>query len=137
MMFDVNDLKYVNDHLGHQRGDELIVGCADIVKTALEKEDGACFRIGGDEFAGGLVGEDVTGRCEAVLTLFRDAMDSYNAVLRQKIRISIAGGYAVYDASQEDEMLMDVYQQADVRMYENKKQIKSVQTAPADFYKSH
>ncbi len=47
---------------------------------------------------------------------------------------SIAGGYAVYDASQEDEMLMDVYQQADVRMYENKKQIKSVQTAPAEFY---
>ncbi len=137
MMFDVNDLKYVNDHLGHQRGDELIVGCADIVKTALEKEDGTCFRIGGDEFAGVLVGEDVTGRCEAVLTLFRDAMDSYNAVPRQKIRISIAGGYAVYDASQEDEMLMDVYQQADVRMYENKKQIKSVQTAPADFYKSH
>lgn len=52
LMFDVNDLKYVNDHLGHQRGDELIVGCADIVKTALEKEGGACFRIGGDEFAG-------------------------------------------------------------------------------------
>lgn len=134
LMFDVNDLKYVNDHLGHQRGDELIVGCADIVKTALENEGGACFRIGGDEFAGVLVGEDVTGRCETVLTLFRGAMDSYNAVPKQKIRISIAGGYAVYDASQEDEMLMDVYQQADVRMYENKKQIKSVQTAPAEFY---
>lgn len=43
MMFDVNDLKYVNDHLGHQRGDELIVGCADIIKTALEKESGACL----------------------------------------------------------------------------------------------
>ena len=63
-------------------------------------------------------------------------MDSYNAVPNQKIRISIAGGYAVYDAAQEDEMLMDVYQQADVRMYENKKQIKSVQVKPAEFYRN-
>lgn len=134
MMFDVNDLKYVNDHLGHQRGDALIVGSADIIRTALEKEGGSCFRIGGDEFAGVMVGENVAGRCEAVLTLFRDAMESYNAVPNQKIRISIAGGYAVYDASQEDEMLMDVYQQADVRMYENKKKIKSAQVKPAEFY---
>lgn len=136
MMFDVNDLKYVNDHLGHQRGDDLIVGCADIIRSALEKESGACFRIGGDEFAGVIVGDDAVERCERVLTLFRDAMDSYNAVPNQKIRISIAGGYAVYDAAQEDEMLMDVYQQADVRMYENKKQIKSVQVKPAEFYRN-
>ena len=135
MMFDVNDLKYVNDHLGHQRGDELIVGSADIVKSALEAGEGSCFRIGGDEFAGVLVGEDVTARCEKVLALFKDAMESYNAVPQQKIRISIAGGYAVYDKEQEEEMLMDVYQQADVRMYENKKQIKSAQIKPEDFYK--
>lgn len=134
MMFDVNDLKYVNDHLGHQRGDALIVGSADIIQTALEKEGGTCFRIGGDEFAGIVVDEDAAGRCEAVLTLFRDAVSIYNAVPGQSIRISIAGGYAVYDASQEDEMLMDVYQQADVHMYENKKQIKSAQITPAEFY---
>lgn len=54
MMFDVNDLKYVNDHLGHQQGDDLIVGSADIIKSALEAGEGSCFRIGGDEFAGSL-----------------------------------------------------------------------------------
>ncbi len=134
MMFDVNDLKYVNDHLGHQCGDELIVGSADIVKSALEAKEGSCFRIGGDEFAGVLVGENVAGRCEEVLALFQDAMDCYNAVPKQRIRISIAGGYAVHDKEREDEMLMDVYQQADVRMYENKKKIKSVQEKPAEFY---
>lgn len=31
-------------------------------------------------------------------------------------------------------MLMDVYQQADVRMYENKKQIKSDQIKPDEYY---
>ncbi len=134
MMFDVNDLKYVNDHLGHQRGDELIVGSADIIKSALEAGKGSCFRIGGDEFAGVLVGENAAGRCEEVMALFKDAIDCYNAVPGQKLRISIAGGYAVYDKGQEDEKLMDVYQQADVRMYENKKQIKSAQVKPEEYY---
>lgn len=136
VMFDVNDLKYVNDHLGHQCGDELIVGSADIIKAAVEAEKGSCFRIGGDEFAGILVDADAAGRCEAVMAHFQEAVDDYNAVPEQKLRISIAGGYAVYDKEQENEKLMDVYQQADVRMYENKKQIKSVQMKPAEFYGS-
>lgn len=134
VMFDVNDLKYVNDNLGHQRGDELIVGSANIIKNAVESEEGVVFRIGGDEFAGILDGEDVGGRCEKALARFKQSMDGYNAVKNQTLRISIASGYAVYDKSLEDEKLMDVYQQADVRMYENKKQIKSVQVKPAEFY---
>lgn len=134
VMFDVNDLKYVNDNLGHQRGDELIVGSANIIKNAVESEEGAVFRIGGDEFAGILFGEDVSGRCESLISRFKQLMDGHNAVKNQFLRISIASGYAVYDKSQEDEMLMDVYQQADVRMYENKKQIKSEQIKPAEYY---
>ncbi|MBD5509035.1 MAG: GGDEF domain-containing protein [Lachnospiraceae bacterium] len=135
VMFDVNDLKYVNDNLGHQRGDELIVGSANIIRNAMESEEGVVFRIGGDEFASILCGEDVAGRCEMALSRFKQAMDGHNAVKNQALRISIASGYAVYDKSQEDEKLMDVYQQADVCMYENKKRIKSEQIKPADFYK--
>lgn len=134
VMFDVNDLKYVNDNLGHQRGDELIVGSANIVKNAMESEEGSVFRIGGDEFAGIFAGEDVEGRCKRALSRFKQLMDGHNAVKNQFLRISIASGYAVYDRSQEEERLMDVYQQADVRMYENKKQIKSEQVKPAEYY---
>lgn len=134
MMFDVNDLKYVNDHLGHQRGDDLIVGSADIIKTVLEQEGGSCFRIGGDEFAGIIVDADAAGKCESAMAFFRDAVNCYNTVPGQKVRISIAGGYAVYDAGQDEEMLMDVYQRADVRMYENKKCIKGGQVPPEEYY---
>ncbi len=125
IMFDVNDLKLVNDNLGHQKGDELLVCSAEIIKTAVESMEGTCYRIGGDEFVGILCGEDVTGCCEKVVVCFTKAMEDYNAVKGQPFRISIASGYAVYDKLQEKEMLMDVYQQADVRMYENKKIIKA------------
>lgn len=133
-MFDVNDLKYVNDHLGHQQGDELIVSSANIVKSVLEEENGSCFRIGGDEFAGVLVGDDAAGRCERALAHFEEAMASYNAASEHMLRISIASGYAVYDKGQEEELLMDVYRQADVHMYENKKKIKSIQIKPEEYY---
>ena len=125
IMFDVNDLKLINDNQGHQKGDELLVCSAGIIRTAVESVEGTCYRIGGDEFAGILSGEDVSDRCEKTIVSFKKAMDDYNSVEGQSFRISIASGYAVYDKLQENEMLMDVYQQADVRMYENKKQIKA------------
>ena len=125
IMFDVNDLKLVNDNQGHQKGDELLVRSSEIITTAVESVEGSCYRIGGDEFVGILSGEDVTGRCEKIVVNFTKAMEEYNAVKGQPFRISIASGYAVYDKLDEEEMLMDVYQQADVRMYENKKMIKA------------
>ncbi len=46
---DVNGLKEVNDTLGHQMGDELIVTCANVMKKSTRRED-ILVRIGGDEF---------------------------------------------------------------------------------------
>lgn len=46
---DINGLKTVNDTLGHLAGDELICGTADVVKGTF-KNDGVCYRTGGDEF---------------------------------------------------------------------------------------
>lgn len=125
IMFDVNDLKLINDNQGHQKGDQLLVCSAEIIRTAAESVKGICYRIGGDEFACIISGEDVATRCEKAIVCFKKAMDDYNSVKGQPFCISIASGYAVYDKLQENEMLMDVYQQADVRMYENKKQIKA------------
>ncbi|MDE5598654.1 MAG: GGDEF domain-containing protein, partial [Lachnospiraceae bacterium] len=111
IMFDVNDLKLVNDNQGHQMGDELLVHSAEIIKAAVESVDGTCYRVGGDEFVGILYGEDVSGRCEKTVVGFKKGMDNYNSVKGQPFRISIASGYAVYDKLQENEALMDVYQQ--------------------------
>lgn len=48
MFYDVNNLKYVNDTLGHLAGDKLLIKFADILKTEfIEKE---IYRISGDEF---------------------------------------------------------------------------------------
>ena len=50
IMGDVNGLKLVNDTLGHQAGDALLIRTAEIFKSICRKEDIVC-RWGGDEFA--------------------------------------------------------------------------------------
>ena len=46
IMIDLNELKAVNDTLGHEAGDDLIRGAAECIERAL----GPAYRIGGDEF---------------------------------------------------------------------------------------
>ncbi|MBQ8305379.1 MAG: GGDEF domain-containing protein [Blautia sp.] len=46
---DINELKTINDTLGHDAGDELICGSARCIQEVLG-EYGRCYRTGGDEF---------------------------------------------------------------------------------------
>lgn len=48
---DVNELKVVNDSLGHAAGDELLIGAAACLQEALGAA-GKVYRTGGDEFVG-------------------------------------------------------------------------------------
>lgn len=50
IMGDINGLKIINDILGHQAGDKLLIKAAKVLKKACRKEDVIC-RWGGDEFA--------------------------------------------------------------------------------------
>ena len=46
---DVNGLKVVNDSLGHEAGDELIIGACKCINESM-KSHGDLYRTGGDEF---------------------------------------------------------------------------------------
>ena len=46
---DINGLKRTNDTLGHQAGDELICGAAQVISNIFDQY-GKCYRTGGDEF---------------------------------------------------------------------------------------
>ena len=52
IQFDVNNLKKVNDTLGHEKGDQMIKAVAEGLKRAFGEYSDTCFsyRTGGDEF---------------------------------------------------------------------------------------
>lgn len=134
VMFDVNDLKYVNDHLGHHYGDTMLVASADIIRSSFENTCGECFRIGGDEFAVLLDGESVQRDYEEGIKRFSELIKQFNAQPDKEFRISIAFGFAIYDESSSGTNLMNIYQQADKRMYDNKRNMKTEQIPPEEYY---
>ena len=68
LYIDLDDFKTVNDTLGHEAGDQLLVGVAARLQACLRSEDMAA-RLGGDEFA--VLIDEVAHEDDAVLVAQR------------------------------------------------------------------
>lgn len=134
VMFDVNDLKYVNDNLGHPLGDVLIKTAAEIISASFDSENDECFRIGGDEFAVIMRGENIGARYEKGLQTFDEQTRKHNSSPENVLRISIAHGFFVYDSECGLERITDAYKKADEKMYETKREMKALQSPPEEYY---
>ncbi|WP_405324357.1 diguanylate cyclase domain-containing protein [Fibrobacter sp.] len=105
---DLNSLKTVNDKIGHNAGDKLLVDAAEILKTTFSKSD--IYRAGGDEF---LIIDMETPKdvlSSKVETLQKKSDDPNN--------ISFAIGF-YYEENGGD--IRAAMHEADSRMYEDKK----------------
>lgn len=117
---DLNNLKIVNDTLGHQTGDKYIKTCSDILKE-MESDDNILYRIGGDEFTFIIMNADL----QKITNIRKNIIKKVNLHnLGTEMQISIAIGDAVYDAKL-DEDLYATLKRADQDMYDNKKEMKS------------
>ena len=114
---DINGLKHVNDTQGHAAGDQLIKdACAMICEYITH---GAVFRIGGDEFVVLLQDKGYDTMHEVIAEL--------NSRIEQKIKeggVVVSIGYDVL--TPEDCQVRDVFERADKKMYERKKELKSM-----------
>ena len=125
VMFDCNDLKNINDQFGHAHGDiYLRTGCMFICKTFAHSP---VFRIGGDEFAAILQGDDYRNR-EALFALFDERAQQCNAETENPWeKINISKGIAVYDP-EKDANAESVLKRADDEMYREKVRMKTART---------
>lgn len=115
---DVDNLKGINDSLGHQKGDMALVDAAHILKTTYRESD-IIARIGGDEFVVipvGTEGDDV----ETVTERFLKNLNDYNAKQSRPYKLLMSFGIAYYDPKNPcsvDELLA----QGDKLMYRHKR----------------
>ena len=112
LMIDLNNLKTVNDSLGHTAGDELIQKAATALKGCVRSND-IVARLGGDEFA--------------ILSIENNQVNAENLVNRvlqvfAEANISAAIGLAMRNPLNG---LLKALQEADEKMYAHKKKIKS------------
>ena len=118
IMMDANNLKKINDGLGHNKGDELIITIAKCMRAAVG-QNGQCYRIGGDEFV--IILKNKTAEeTEEIIRQVRAEIEFANE--QSDIPISVAMGYVWTDA--EEKNLQELIHCADEKMYQDKKQIK-------------
>jgi len=82
LAIDMDGFKQVNDRLGHDAGDELLVLLAGLLKACTRRDD-LSMRIGGDEFVVLMPGCDI-GRAKTIA-------DSIRTLLRQQTAAMLAG----------------------------------------------
>lgn len=122
IVFDMNYLKFTNDTFGHFAGDELITGTANCIKKVFSG-NGACFRIGGDEFA-----VILTNCSEGDIIKYLSQLDHVIALFNSPNThpISVAYGYAVKDNDHLYNSAHELFIAADANMYTEKRRMKSL-----------
>jgi diguanylate cyclase (GGDEF)-like protein len=120
---DVNGLKEVNDKIGHNVGDELIISVVNKIKENI-REDDFIIRLGGDEF---LIVLPRTSKddAEKVWERITKSYEEINAKEERPYIISVSHGMAEIHNTVSEDGLEELITQADDRMYEEKREIKA------------
>jgi diguanylate cyclase (GGDEF)-like protein len=129
LFIDLDRFKSVNDSLGHDVGDRLLVAVSEVLAACVRDTDsigrhgdGAAaegvFRVGGDEFT--ILAEDLSGPDSVALVAKRilDALDRPFMIGEYELFTSASIGISMYAGDDTD--LDSLIKQADMAMYRSK-----------------
>lgn len=119
-LFDMDNLKEINDSLGHARGDWAIKGFADIMKSVLGDDNIFC-RFGGDEIIAIIRNcgdrESLEKKLARVLHDYTEMFEKNNLVI-DDLLISCSGGAAIWET--RGDAYGDIFDRVDKALYKAK-----------------
>ena len=118
---DLNDFKQINDTLGHETGDEVLIITGRKLSNCLREDDRA-FRIGGDEFTVILPGDYEPKFVEIVINRIKESINRESVLKNTRLKITASAGFALYPTDGSD--YEEIIKIADNGMYEDKRKIK-------------
>ena len=116
LYFDLDHFKMVNDTLGHEAGDQLLVMATKRILEQVRSTDILC-RLGGDEFVMVMEGaspQDAHRLVREIIAAFSSPFE----ILSQKLYCTVSVGVSVYPDDTKDAKTLVVY--ADLAMYRAK-----------------
>lgn len=118
LVFDLDNLKTINDAYGHLAGDQALSMVAECVRTVFA-DAGRCYRIGGDEFCVVITGRiQAEKRIEKCLNLLRER--SGQVAFPVEVSYGWAEKQLQRQACLTEKEISDLLYQADWQMYHNK-----------------
>lgn len=115
LIMDIDNFKPINDHKGHQMGDELLIKLVNVVQKNIRNID-CCCRYGGDEFVVVLTGCNVAaakGKAEQI----REQVEGMD--------MTVSIGAAVFDDASQNLLIEEHINLADLALYQAKKSGKN------------
>lgn len=117
MVMDMVDFRVINDTLGHQNGDSLLIQVAERLRATLWESD-MVARLGGDEFAVLLPHLAHAEHIDSIVKKVAQALEVPFQVAGVMLDVQMAIGIALYPEHGEDANLL--LSHADIAMYEAK-----------------
>jgi len=106
LFVDLDHFKEINDTLGHDQGDQLLIEAASRIRQCVREAD-TVARMGGDEFTVVITDLQSADRLEGVLQKMLDALSAAFALKHEQVFVSASIGVTVYpdDASDIEGLL--------------------------------
>lgn len=117
LFIDIDNFKKINDTLGHEIGDQILIHFAEQIRSCLQEGDIAS-RIGGDEFIVMLQSISSVDQIHSFLENFIHRLDAPVKIGEHEILIASSIGISIYpnDAA----AIQDLINQADITLYQVK-----------------
>ncbi|MBR3525811.1 MAG: GGDEF domain-containing protein [Lachnospiraceae bacterium] len=124
LFVDINSMKGINDHYGHEQGDNAIRTVAQAISDTLQK-DWVAVRFGGDEFLV-IVPDCDRMRAAQVRQQIRERLQQRKTESGLPYQLTVSIGYVTTDPKKRrDASLKDYVSEADSLMYQIKKEMHS------------
>ena len=120
LFIDLDNLKQINDSIGHSEGSVYLIETAEILKATFRESD-VLGRIGGDEFA--VASQFNDSAISHATQRLREALKHRNSQPGHKQTLSLSIGHVTSQEHQQ-ESLQETLTKADKAMYEEKRRKK-------------
>ena len=117
LYIDMDELKLINDHYGHNEGDRALIDLSNILKKTFRESD-IIARIGGDEFV--VLLESTAENDEILITRLSENIKDHHAKQTRSYKLSISVGVAQFDP-ENPISIDDLLSKADALMYAQKR----------------
>ncbi len=118
LFLDLDNFKVINDSLGHQAGDKLLLKVAAVLTETIRETDLAA-RLGGDEFVILLDGLDTVKEADYIAERIANALQAPLQVAAQSVFISTSIGIVI--GTQNYQSAEELLRDSDLAMYQAKR----------------